>query len=133
MISLLIPSIREKVIEGYLSMRIISVKDISIIGLLIFSVWVLSGAIFEEIIFRGIFLQKLQKIINETQSVIIIAGLFALSHFAFTHIDISALTNGLIVGLLSGFAFMSTRSCISAIVPHFLNNAICIGLVSTIR
>ena len=53
MISLLIPSIREKVIEGYMSMRIISVKDISIVGLLIFSVWILLGAIFEEIIFRN--------------------------------------------------------------------------------
>ncbi len=128
-ISLLIPSIREKVIADYLSMRIISVKNISYIGLLIFSIWVLSGAIFEEIVFRGIFLKKLQKILNATQSVFIIACLFALSHFAFSQINLSELINAFIVGLLCGFAFMSTKSCISAFVPHLLNNAFCIVFV----
>lgn len=132
-IALLIPSTREKLMEDYMSMRIISVKGISNIGLLIFSIWVLSGAIFEEILFRGILLQKLQKILNATLSVIIIASLFALSHFSFSHINLSELTNAFIIGLLSGFAFMRTRSCISAIVPHLLNNAMCIGFVLIIR
>ena len=132
-ISFSIPSSREKLIEYYLSMKIITVKSISNLSLLIFSIWVLLSAICEEIIFRGIILQKLQRVLNSTLSVFITAGFFAFSHFIFFHIEIGDLINAFIVGLVSGFAFTATRSCISAIVPHLLNNAVCIIFVSTIR
>ena len=132
-ISILIPTVRVRVIENFLSMKHISIENISNTSLLIFSVWVLSGAIFEEIIFRGIFLQKLLRIFNATQSVFLMAFLFALSHCVLNSIGFGDLINAFIVGLLSGFAFLSTKSCISAIVPHLLNNAISIAIISIIR
>jgi membrane protease YdiL (CAAX protease family) len=132
-IALSIPSSREKLIEYYLSMKILMVKDISNFRLLIFSIWVLSGAICEEIIFRGIILQKLQENLHKNLSVFIIAVLFALSHCIFFHIEIAKLTYAFIVGLVCGFAFTATRSCVSAIVPHLLNNVVCIIFVSIIR
>jgi hypothetical protein len=132
-ISLAIPSIREKLIEDYLSMKIIKINGISNFSLIIFSTWMLLSAIFEEIIFRGVILQKLQGFLNSFLCVFITASLFALSHFVFSPINIGDLTSGFFVGLLCGFAFIKTGSCISAIVPHLLNNAICVGFVSVIR
>ena len=132
-ISLSVPNIREKLLENYLSMKIISVKGITNISLIIFSIGAILGAIFEEFFFRGIILQKLQGILNKSLSVLIAAGLFTLSHFVFSPIKIGDLTSGFFVGLLCGFAFTATGSCLSAIVPHLLNNAICIGIVWTIR
>jgi membrane protease YdiL (CAAX protease family) len=132
-ISLSIPSIRGKLIEDYLSMKIIMVKGISNFSLIIFSIWIILGAIFEEFYFRGIILQKLRGILNRTLSVFIAAGLFALAHFIFSPLNIGDLTSIVFVGLLCGFAFTSTGSCISAIVPHLINNAICIAIVSIIR
>lgn len=132
-ISLIIPSMRGKLIEDYLSMKIIMVKGISNFSLIIFSIWMILGAIFEEFYFRGIILQKLRGRLNRTLSVFIAAGLFALAHFIFSSLKIGDLANILLVGLLCGFAFTSTGSCISAIVPHLINNIICIGFVSIIR
>ena len=132
-ISLSIPSIREKLVENYMSMKIISVKGITNFSLIIFSIGAILGAIFEEIFFRGIILQKLQGILNKSLSVLIAAGLFTLFHFVFSPIKIGDLTSGFFVGLLCGFAFTATGSCLSAIVPHLLNNAICVGFVWAIR
>ena len=132
-ISLSIPSLREKLVENYMSMKIISVKGITNFSLIIFSIGAILGAIFEEIFFRGIILQKLHGFLNKSLSVLIAAGLFTLSHFVFSPIKIGDLTSGFFVGLLCGFAFTATGSCLSAIVPHLLNNAICIGIVWTTR
>ncbi len=132
-IFLSIPSLRHNLTEEYFSMKILTVKGISNFSFIIFSIWLILGALFEELIFRGIILQKLQKFINNALCVIITAGLFGLCHFVFSPIKIGYLAGIFIVGLLSGFAFTSTGSCISAIVPHLLNNVICIGIVWTIR
>jgi membrane protease YdiL (CAAX protease family) len=132
-IFLSIPSLRHNLTEEYFSMKILTVKGISNFRFIIFSIWLILGALFEELIFRGIFLQKLQKFINNALCVIITAGLFGLSHFIFSPIKIGYIASIFIVGLLSGFAFTSTGSCISAIVPHLLNNVICIVIVWTIR
>ena len=59
LVTLATPVFRDKLIGDYLSMRIISVKGATNTSLLIFSVWVLFGAVLEELIFGGIFLQKL--------------------------------------------------------------------------
>ncbi len=127
--SLLIPIIRENVISGYLSTEIITVKGASKLTLFLFSAWLIIGAIFEEFFFRGIVLNKLQKFTSNTISVLISASIFALSHFVFSKISIGSLTSSFMVGVLSGFAYTSTGSCLSAIVPHLLNNIICAGFV----
>ncbi len=132
-ISLSIPDIREKSVEDYLSMKTISVKGITIFELILFSIVAIIGAIFEEIYFRGIILQKLQGILNKYLSVFIAAGLFSLAHFVFSPIQIGDLTSGIFLGLLCGIAFTATGSTISAIVPHLLNNAISISIIWIIR
>ena len=71
--------------------------------------------------------------LNKYLSVFIAAGLFSLCHFVFYPIKIGDLTSGIFVGLLCGFAFTAKGSCISAIVPHLLNNAIFIGILWIIR
>lgn len=131
--SMLIPIIRRNLISGYLSTDIITVKDASNFTLILFSVWLVLGAIFEEFFFRGIIVQKLQEVTNSTISVLISAGLFALSHFIFFPISIGNLSISFLVGVLSGFAYTSTGSCISAILPHLLNNVICAWFVWVIR
>ena len=60
-ISLSVPNIREKLLENYLSMKIISVKGITNISLIIFSIGAILGAIFEEFFFRGIVVNKLKE------------------------------------------------------------------------
>ena len=133
MIALAIPDFRDKLIGDYLSIRIVSVKGITNTSLVIFSAWVLFCAIFEEFIFRGIFLQKMTQVLNKNLSVCVVAGLFAFSHFAFSNIQTNVFTNAFLVGLFSGFAFVKTASCISAILPHLLSNAVCIGFILFIR
>ena len=133
LVTLATPVFRDKLIGDYLSMRIISVKGATNTSLLIFSVWVLFGAVVEELIFRGIFLQKLSHVLNRTLSVFIIAGLFAFSHFSLSGIQVSIFTDAFLVGILSGFAFIKTSSCISASLPHLISNAFCIGVISVIR
>lgn len=133
MVTLAIPAFRDKVIDDYLSMRIISVKGITNTSLAIFSAMTLFGALFEELIFRGIFLQKMSHVLNKNLSVFIVAGLFAFSHFILSDMEISEFTNGFLLSLFSGFAFVRTRSCVSAIVPHLLNNVICICFILCIR
>ncbi len=130
--SLLIPIIRENVFSDYLSTEVITVNDASMLTLFLFSAWLIIGAIFEELFFRGIVVNKLQKITTNTISVLISASIFALSHFVFSNISIGRLTSSFMVGVLSGFAYTSTGSCLSAIVPHLLNNIICVGFIWTI-
>jgi len=132
-ISLSIPTFREKLIQDYLTMKIITVRDISNFSFIIFSIWMILGAIFEELYFRGIILQKLQPTLNSYLSIFIAAGLFSLSHFVFSPMRIGELTSVFIIGLLCGFAYTASGSCISAIVPHLMNNAISVGVVSVIR
>ena len=131
--SLLIPIIRENLIYRYASMEIIAVKDASKLTLFLFSAWLILGAIFEELFFRGIIVKKLQEVASSNISVLISASLFALSHFVFSKISIGSFTSSFMVGVLSGFAYTSTGSCISAILPHLLNNIICVGFVWGIR
>ena len=132
-IFLSIPSIRGNLIQEYFSMKILGIKGISNFSLIMFSIWLLLAAFFEEIIFRGIILQKLQAFLNNVLCVFITACLFALCHFIFSPIQIGYLAGIILVGVLSGFAFISTGSCISAVVPHILNNVICIGTIAVIR
>ena len=131
--AVLVPFLREKMIAKYLSMNLITVKGISNFWLIIFFIWLAAGAIFEELFFRGILLQKLQVFFSNNKCVLIAAILFSLSHFVFSPIKIGTLTSSFVIGLLSGFAFTSTNSCISAIFPHLLNNIICAGYVFAIR
>ena len=129
-IPLLIPTTREKLVTHYLSMESI---PISKVGLLIFFVWVLLSAVFEEIVFRGMILQQLKYFFSTTLSIVLAAFLFSISHFIASQRGFNDLFQGFFIGILCGFAFKSTQSTISAFVPHLLNNMICIIFIWSIR
>ena len=132
-IALVIPIFRHKLISDYFSMTIVSAKGITSTNLMIFSVWAISCAIFEEFVFRGIFLQKVARLLSKNLSVFLVAALFSFSHFSFSNTQINDFTNALLVGLFSGYAYLQASSCISAIVPHLFNNIVCIGFIIFIR
>ncbi|MBW1781776.1 MAG: CPBP family intramembrane metalloprotease [Deltaproteobacteria bacterium] len=133
LITLAIPSFRDKLIDDYVSMRIISVKETTNTILVLFSVMALFGAVFEEFIFRGIFLQKMTHFLNKNLSVFIVAGVFGCFHLILGDMKFSDFFDSFLGSLFSGFAFVKTSSCISAVVPHLLNNAFCIGLILVCR
>lgn len=69
--------------------RIAAIKDIdSLNELALFSFLAIIGVFTEEMIWRGIILQKLRLFFSDKRSVIISAVLFAFSHFMFVKINI---------------------------------------------
>ena len=130
---LIVPVSRENIIFSYLSSKDITIKGASNFTLMLLSIISVLGAIFEEFIFRGILVPKLQKFTNNTTSVLISASLFALSHFVFAKVGISTLCGIFLIGVLSGFAYTSTGSCIASIWPHLLNNIIYCSIAWAVR
>lgn len=128
-IYLSIPSVRINLIEAYTEMRIISFENLTISKLILFSIWVSFGAILEELIFRGIFQQKLQKRVNPNLSVFIVSLIFTLFHCFHFNINTNSIINWFLIGLLSGLAFKKNCSCISSFIPHLANNTIGIVFV----
>jgi membrane protease YdiL (CAAX protease family) len=121
------PTIRENLISRSTSTRIITIEGASFFLLSVYSSWLILGAIIEEFIFRGIILNKIKNFITEKKAIIVSALVFALVHFIYSPIYIGELTSHFFVGILCGFAYISTRSCISAIIPHLINNTIYVG------
>lgn len=74
----------------------------------------------EELLFRGVFQQLLIKVFRSSHAGIwFTAILFSAVHFQFY-----GFLPRMILGLLFGYLFLWTGSLWSAIIPHFLNNAI---------
>jgi membrane protease YdiL (CAAX protease family) len=74
----------------------------------------------EELLFRGVLQQLLIKVFRSSQAGIwFTAILFSAIHFQFF-----GFLPRMILGLLFGYLFLWTGSLWSAIIPHFLNNAI---------
>jgi uncharacterized protein len=74
----------------------------------------------EELLFRGIFQQLLIRVFRSGHGgVWITAVLFSAVHFQFY-----GFLPRMILGLVFGYLFLWTSSLWSAIIPHFLNNAI---------
>jgi membrane protease YdiL (CAAX protease family) len=123
----IVPFFRERLLENHIIIKEFWFHNTPVLKTIIFSFLLVIGAISEELIFRGIILQKLNLFFKERSCVFISAGLFAFSHFVFSQIKIGYLISSFAIGLLCGFAFFSTRSCISALIPHLLNNIIFVG------
>lgn len=74
----------------------------------------------EEFLFRGVFQQLLIKVFRSSHAgIFLTAILFSAVHFQFY-----GFLPRMILGLLFGYLFLWTGSLWSAILPHFLNNAI---------
>lgn len=129
-IILSIPGVREKIIETHMKETLLF--DSSVIKLILFSARGLISAIFEELICRGIIQQKLEKLFTPTSSVFLAAGVFSLAHCVYYDMLSSTVLSAFLLGILSGFAFKQTRSCISAFIPHMINNVESIIIMSII-
>ncbi len=125
----LIPNMRENLIHRYSSIKIISISDATNFTLILFAILLSTAVLFEEMIFRGVLIQKLLQVTNKTVSILISAGLFSLSHLIYSSISMDTLISGFFVGILCGFAYISTGSCLSAFVPHLFNNLMCVWFI----
>ena len=115
--------------KSYLSHINLPQEDITVGNILIFSAETLVATFLEELIFRGMIQQYVKKLVTPRISVIITAGIFTLGHFGnflFQPVSLGAVCFWFLVGILTGFAFNKTNSCISAFIPHLMANANCI-------
>jgi membrane protease YdiL (CAAX protease family) len=97
--------------------------DQNSLNILLYFIILTAAAFTEETIFRGMILNKLLYKYNAILSVLISSILFSISHFI-CYYDFHSFLSTFIVGLLSGFSFLSSRSIISSVIPHFINNII---------
>lgn len=122
--SMFVPSLREKLINDVSSLGIISSDSLSVLGLLMLFCLISAGVIIEEFIFRGMLLNKMRDFFSIHVSLVSSALIFALSHFLYSNIVPGDMVSHFLIGILCGAAYLSSRSCISAFVPHLLNNLI---------
>ncbi len=83
----------------------------------------LVAPIFEEIIFRGVILEQLNKRCGFTKSIIISSLLFGIYHG-----NIHQGINGFFIGLVLGIIYLRSGTLILSIFLHFINNAFFIVL-----
>jgi len=80
----------------------------------------------EELLFRGVFQQLLIKVFRSDHAGIwFTAILFSAVHFQFY-----TFLPRMLLGLLFGYLFLWTGSLWSAIIPHFINNAVPVFIIS---
>ncbi|AVQ45398.1 CPBP family intramembrane glutamic endopeptidase [Clostridium botulinum] len=77
--------------------------------------------IFEEIIYRGIMLEELNKRCGAVKA-ILISALF----FGIMHLNLHQAVNGFFIGIVMGFIYIKADSFILTILLHFLNNLYCL-------
>lgn len=92
--------------------------------ILIISVAIIAP-IYEEIIFRGIFLKGMAKKMNPTVALVISALFFAL-----VHLNIPQGINAFLLGLVIGAIYLKTESIYLSIFAHFVNNVLAITVSS---
>ncbi|EKO1911509.1 CPBP family intramembrane metalloprotease [Clostridium botulinum] len=77
--------------------------------------------IFEEIIYRGIMLEQLNKRCGAVKA-ILISSLF----FGIIHLNVHQAVNGFFIGIVMGFIYIKTDSLILTMFLHFINNLYCL-------
>lgn len=90
--------------------------------LLIISVSIVAP-IFEEIIFRGIILEQLDRKYGIIKSIIFSSLLFGIMH-----LNIHQGVNAFFIGIITGFIYIKTNSLLLSIFLHFANNSLVIIL-----
>ena len=98
---------------------ILTMDNYSELALNIFIVGVLA-AIGEELLFRGIIQQKLQRYFSNPHYGIILAGLL----FGGIHMQVERFLPLSSLGILLGYSFYYTKSILVPIILHFLNNSV---------
>ncbi|EPY6470336.1 CPBP family intramembrane glutamic endopeptidase [Clostridium sporogenes] len=77
--------------------------------------------IFEEIIYRGIMLEQLNKRCGAVKA-ILISSLF----FGIMHLNVHQAVNGFFIGIVMGFIYIKTDSLMLTMFLHFINNLYCL-------
>lgn len=93
----------------------------------VFIAVVIVAPLFEEIMFRGIVYDQLQKRMNVFKAAVI-AGLL----FGIYHLNIFQGTYATLIGVAMGFSLIWTKSIWAPIIIHFVNNLISIILSYTV-
>ncbi|HHU60821.1 MAG TPA: CPBP family intramembrane metalloprotease [Natronincola sp.] len=73
--------------------------------------------VFEETLFRGVFLKQLSKRYSKLTALTISSLLFALIHF-----NLHQSANAVLLGFIFGFIYLKTNSLSLSIFAHFVNN-----------
>ena len=81
-----------------------------------------SSGVFEELLFRGVIYQSLIEKFGESLPTILISVLFSLAHLDISRIDVLALINVFLAGVLLSIMFLKTKSLILPISFHFFWN-----------
>jgi membrane protease YdiL (CAAX protease family) len=81
--------------------------------------------IYEEIVFRGIFLKGMAKKMNPAIALVVSALFFAL-----VHLNIPQGINAFLLGLVIGTIYLKTESIYLCIFAHFVNNVLAITVSS---
>jgi len=125
-ISVLDPENRAALIKNYFLQNGFSQDNITIIIVILTSATTLVATFLEELIFRGMIQQYINKIVTPRISVLITAGIFTLIHlpnFFFIPVDpVGHAASLFILGIFTGFAFNKANSCISSFIPHLVFN-----------
>ncbi len=77
--------------------------------------------IFEEIIYRGIMLEQLNKRCGAVKAVLISSLFFGIIHF-----NVHQAVNGFFIGIVMGFIYIKTDSLLITMFLHFINNLYCL-------
>lgn len=94
-------------------------------GLIGVEVFILAtGALAEELMFRGYPFQRLVDIAGPTAAVLVMSALFGLAHLDNPHSSYWAVTNTILVGILLSVAYLRTRSLWLPWGIHFGWNAV---------
>lgn len=80
-------------------------------------------AVCEELIFRGIIFNGLRKNMKDIYAILLSATLFALMHAS-----LEQFVYPFILGLVFGWLVLRTKTIVSSMIVHFLNNAIVITI-----
>lgn len=79
--------------------------------------------IFEEIIFRGIILEQLDRRYGMIKAIIVSSLLFGI-----VHLNIHQGVNAFFIGIVAGFIYIKTNSLLLSMFLHFVNNSLAIIL-----
>ena len=113
--------IRSEWLKIYLMEYDLSKEDITTITAISISAGFLVASFLEELIFRGLIQQYIKKFVNPGISVLITAGIFTLVHFGkffFFPFSFGEVGFWFIAGILTGFAFNMSNSCISQMLSE---------------
>lgn len=85
--------------------------DGQVAGLVFVEIFILTtGAMTEELIFRGYPFQKLVEAVGPLAAILVMSALFGLAHLDNPHSSFWAVTNTILVGILLSLAYLRTRS-----------------------